>query len=128
MIRLAIVLSFPLWAAAACIRVDGDRILARDLVGQVPFFQSIPGDTPVGFTPMPGTSRVLPIREVNSFASRHGVSSPVISQDLCIERAGAPLSRSALLEAMKKALGIEAAHIELLDYSKSILPSGNLEF
>lgn len=128
MIRLAIVLSFHLWAAAACIRVDGDRILARDLVGQVPSFQSIPGDTPVGFTPMAGTSRVLPIREVNSFASRHGISSPVISQDLCIERAGAQLSRSALLEAMKKALGIEGAHIELLDYSKSILPSGNLEF
>ncbi|MGH9612553.1 MAG: flagellar basal body P-ring formation chaperone FlgA [Bryobacteraceae bacterium] len=29
---------------------------------------------------------------------------------------------------MKKALGIEAAQIELLDYSKSIFPSGKLEF
>lgn len=128
MIRLAIALVFPIWAAAACIRVDGDRILAQDLVGQVPSFRSIPGDTLVGFTPLPGASRILPVREMNSFAARHGLRSPVISQDLCIERAGAPLSRSALLEAMKKALGIEAAHIELLDYSKSILPSGNLEF
>ena len=128
MIRLGILLSFPLWAAAACTHVNGDRILARDLVGQIPSFQPIPGDAIVGFTPFPGTSRTLTVRELNSFASRYGVPLPAISQDLCVERAGAPLSRSALLEAMKKALGIESAQIDLLDYSKSIFPSGELEF
>ena len=46
-----------LLAAAACLPVEGNRILMRDLSAAVAAFAGLDPEEPLGFTPAPGAQR-----------------------------------------------------------------------
>ena len=113
-----------------CWPVSGDRILARDLAAANPLFLSADPELPLGLTPLPGTRRTLSGREVAAFVRRYGLPSALnqIFPNICVERAAVPLSAPELRAALETALGIDAAQMELLDFSRQPLPRGRLEF
>ena len=112
-------------AAAACVAVDGERILARDLAPAAEAFQSLAPDTPMGYAPTPGARRILHAAELSRMIARHG-GVPGTVREICVERATEKLTRESLEAALGSAAG--AASIELLDWSRYPVPRGELQF
>jgi flagella basal body P-ring formation protein FlgA len=114
-------------AMAGCLAVNAgsDRILAGDLAPAFPAMSALAADTPVGFMPAPGVTRVFHVPELRMLAARfHLDAAP--SGDICLQRPVFPLEPERLLEAMRRTL--PEAKIELLDYSKQSAPQGEVEF
>ena len=116
--------------ASGCWPVSGDRILARDLAAANPLFLTADPDLPLGFTPFPGTRRTLSGREIAALARKYGlpVAADQVFPNICMERATVPLSAVELKAAVEAAFGIDGAQMELLDFSRQLLPPGRLEF
>lgn len=117
-------------AEAACVTVSSAQIVAGDLAEAVPLFRSIPSTTFLGFTPLPGVPRIFTARQLIAVLQRYGtLAGPDrITQSVCIERLTLPLSPTAITDALVSALGLPGAAIDLIDFSKSPLPPGRLEF
>ena len=115
-------------AHAECVAVSSDRITAGDLAPVVAVFQAIHPATPVGFTPLPGTQRILSPRELNLAAQRNGLDLEGIVPPVCVERLVHPISRDELETALTAALGVPDAELELLEFSGQAVPPGRLEF
>jgi len=120
-------LALALGTAMACIPVEGDRILARDLMAAVPAFAQWPPDTELGYAPAPGVRRVLRDAELARMARRQGLASDSMP-DLCVERPATPLTRAMLESAIALAVGDPEARIEVLDWSRYPAPRGALAF
>ena len=116
-----------LWTALACIPVEGDHILARDLASAVPAIGMWPPDTDLGYTPAPGLRRVLRAGELDRLAIAAGMH-PGSLPDICIERPTVSLTPGILQSALSRAAGDPAARIEILDWSRYRVPPGPLEF
>ena len=116
------------WAQApACTPLQDDRILAKDLAAVIPAFLRIPSATLLGNTPPPGSQHILHHAELLSLAQRYAV--PLEGDaSACFERAMEPLDRNRLLEAMRAALQIPDARIELAETSLYPVPLGKIEF
>jgi flagella basal body P-ring formation protein FlgA len=120
---------FALVCHAGCLAVPGDRILARDLSRVIPEFAALAPDQALGFTPMPGSQRVMTWREIGIIARQHGIAIPASrAEDVCIISSTKVLSTELLVSAMKRALGAPSARIEVTDYARCALPDGHLEF
>ena len=117
-------------AHAGCIAVSSDRIVAGDISPDVPLFRSLNATTLVGFSPLPGTQRILTKRELTAIALRHHLVFPGDNdiRDLCVERDVRSLSGEDIKAALISALGGAAANIELIEWSSQVLPAGRLEF
>jgi flagella basal body P-ring formation protein FlgA len=127
---IVVLIVATLSARAACISVPSDRILARHLAGDIPLFQGLDLETPVGFAPMPGTQRILSGHELVLLAQRHGIvmapGSPI--PDVCIQREAHVILRDEMKSALLAALAIADADLELLEFTSHALPPGRLEF
>src|SRR5258708_2907490 len=130
-LQIAIVLSALAGAAhaqaQACLVMEGDRVLARDLVSAVPAFGKIPPDTMLVSAPLPGVRRVLRSFELVSLGKRYGVEAGVES-DLCLERQMEALDHNRMLDAMRLALALPDARIEIVETSLYPVPRGQFEF
>jgi len=113
--------------ASGCVAIEGERILARDLAQTVPAFNTAPADTQVGFAPVPGVKRFFHTPELQRLAARYNVTLPP-DAEVCIERVLEPLRPEAVVEAMKKALGVPEARIEVVELSRFPVPRGEIEF
>jgi flagella basal body P-ring formation protein FlgA len=111
----------------ACKPLEADRILAKDLAAVVPAFDRVPPETLMANTPQPGSQRIFHHAELLSLAQRY--SLPIDADaSACFERAMEPLDRNRVLDAMRAALQITDAHIELSETSLYLVPRGNIEF
>jgi len=110
-----------------CVPVEGDQILAGELAVAVPAFAAIPPQTPIALAPAPAVRRVFRSFEIESLAKRYSVPLGVAS-DICFERPTEALDRSSVLEAMRLALTIPDANIEIVEISQFPVPRGRLEF
>ena len=114
-------------AGGQCLAVDGEWITASDIAGLNPRFAELDPGLRLVRAPFPGARRVvrqdsLPPLE----AEPREVPSP-----FCVERRLAGLSREAIAEAVKRSLLVKDGPeigFELLDYDRSMLPSGRIEF
>ena len=70
---LALLSLIPFALPAPCLPVDRDRILVSDIVSLVPAFSQIDPDLVVGLSPLPGTQRTFPGRELAAIAERSGI-------------------------------------------------------
>ncbi|MBZ5611667.1 MAG: flagellar basal body P-ring formation chaperone FlgA [Acidobacteriia bacterium] len=124
--------SFAISAAlahAGCLAVSSGKILAGDLAATVPAFQALDPATPLGFTPLAGTERVLSSRELRLLAREHALDLQDQSiPDVCVMRLVEPLSRQAIEETLRGALGIPGARLDVIEFSNQPLPPGRLEF
>jgi flagella basal body P-ring formation protein FlgA len=111
----------------ACVQVSSDKILVRDLLAAAPALQGVDSETPVGFTPLPGTQRVIFGRELTLIARRHGLTL-TDAPDVCVERELRSISADEMQAALTAALGIPDAQLELVEFSTQPLPLGRLDF
>ncbi|HKW96633.1 MAG TPA: flagellar basal body P-ring formation chaperone FlgA [Bryobacteraceae bacterium] len=112
-------------ALAACIPVEDDRILARDLAVAEPQFLAIAPDTPLGYAPAPGVRRVLLPGELARFAARFHLQ-PDPLREVCVERPMEELTRDRLLEAL--AAAAPGVTVDLADFSRYSVPKGEITF
>ncbi len=117
-------------AKAGCVQVEGDRILVRHLVVAIPELRGAPPDVVIGFAPMVGLSRWIDPSLIEKTAARYGqrVSAP---ESICVERLAAPLAGDALRRVLATVLekaGYSDYHLDILDYPRTALPKGDLEF
>jgi len=117
-------------ASAACVPVDEARVVAADLKDVSPLFDTLDPAMPLGFAPLPGTQRILRARDLTRLLQRYGITvapGPNLP-DVCIERLVRPIDITSLRAALVFALGVEDAEIDILDFSRQLLPAGRLEF
>ena len=131
MTRLSVTISsvmilLPLFLAADCVVVDGERITAGDIARVQPEFAALAPDTPLAFAPRFGVRRELAASELSRWArSAHlRIAEP---QRVCLERHGRVWTASDI----RAALPVPADwRVELLgdQYAGRPAPAGRLEF
>jgi flagella basal body P-ring formation protein FlgA len=115
--------------SAACVSVSGDRILAGDLARAVPEFQQADASQVIGYAPLPGTQRGFSSKEIGLWALRlHLEYHPQEFEKVCFERASRVLTLEEIQSAVREALKMREAYIEVLDFSRSSVPPGRVEF
>jgi len=110
-----------------CLVVEGDRIVAGDFASSASAFSRVAPDTPLAAAPVPGARRIFHTYEINALARRYSLDSEATA-DICFERRTVPLDRQDVLDAMRAALGIPEAQIEIVETSLAPVPNGSLEF
>lgn len=119
-------------AHAECIAVATDKILVRDLASAIPLFRAADPESVIGFSPFPGTRRVLSSRDVLLAARRSGLGfSGEPMPSVCVERVVRPLSIPDLSAALRSALGSrtdEEVQLEIVEFSNNRFPPGRLVF
>jgi flagella basal body P-ring formation protein FlgA len=114
-----------LFAISACLPVEGDRILMGDLAVAIPAFLTLDAEETIGFTPAPGSQRRFSPGELDRLAARKGIT--VATQPVCFERTLETLTKEQVITALHESLP-EGAQMELLDFSRTRIPKGTLEF
>jgi flagella basal body P-ring formation protein FlgA len=120
-------------AHAACIGVPSGQILVRDLAASVDLFQALDPEAVIGYSPFPGTQRVLSSQDLLLVARRYGLAFPPGDPipSVCIERIVRSLSMEEVRAALLAALDIPArseVSLEILDFSNKPVPPGRLVF
>jgi flagella basal body P-ring formation protein FlgA len=114
-------------AQTPCLSVTGDQILGSDFARAVPAFAHISPNSPLAQSPMPGNTRVFHLSELQSIGAHFSIpiSSP---QEVCFRFETQPLNPDRIAEAMRNALQIPDARIEVLETSPATAPAGTIEF
>jgi len=112
--------------ATACVPLSGDRILARDLASANSQFSALPSTLQLGYAPVPGSSRVFTVGELEQIARTGEVilSAPT---ELCFEFPLHVPVESEYLKPMRQALAPEAS-LQILEMSSASIPSGRVVF
>lgn len=111
----------------SCAFVSGERILGADLSRALPAFAAMPRDAIVGYSPAPGSVRVVQGPELKRIAAQHGVALPLNAQ-ACFEWKTQPLKEGAVQAAIRESLDTPQARVEILAMSKALAPEGKLTF
>ncbi len=74
--------------ARACQVVASDYIYASDLAAAMPLFATLNPAIEVGFSPLPGVTRVFHSIELLRLARANGILLPVAPAEICFERNG----------------------------------------
>jgi len=111
----------------ACNTVASDWILGSDLARAVPAFSGMPRDTMIAYSPAPGQRREFLYPELRRIATRFGTDVPRDAR-ACFEWARQPLTESAVRAAIREALNMPDARVEVLSISRTAVPEGKLEF
>jgi flagella basal body P-ring formation protein FlgA len=116
-------------SAAECVTITGDKIVARDLAQAIPEFSSAPSGEVLSFAPIPGMIRIFKASDIARFAQRFkialGEGSP---RDVCFLSAAAVLTEDQIRAAILPAIPWRVVSLKVLDFSRSALPPGRLEF
>jgi flagella basal body P-ring formation protein FlgA len=117
-------------AATGCVSVTGEHILAGELAGVHPVFQSLAPDTRVGITPNPGATRLISPAELRRLASRngHAVDSSFPAEPVCVVYKTGQIDPAAIEAALRNEIPASRGTIELSDYSRWPVPTGEIEF
>lgn len=130
--KLSFFYFFGLGVASACTAVEGERILARDLVREVPPLASVEPGTDLGPSPLPGVRRVLSRAQLLRLTSTHGTVAAGLPDSICVERLLVQLEPAAVENALRKSarelFPSQEVRLELLDYSRYRLSPGTLRF
>lgn len=126
-IAALVALVVPAAPALACVAVDRDGVLAKDLVRENAWFARFDPELEVTLTPLAGITRVIKTDELAALARRNQVQEvPASLPTLCVERAAATLVVERLQTVLKQALG--GSPVRILEYSRYPVPSGDIEF
>jgi flagella basal body P-ring formation protein FlgA len=133
MILAALILAASIGTPADCLAVDAEWVTAGDVARLIPTYAASDPGLRLMRAPFPGARRLVTAASLPpalSAAPPPGLPDPTLS--FCVERRLQSLSRSAFDQAIAQAL--EAALLpgnvafEVLDFDRSRLPSGRLEF
>jgi flagella basal body P-ring formation protein FlgA len=119
---------FAIAPAFACGIVDSDRILGKDVAAASLVFAALDPNLEIGASPLPGVQRVLRPEELVRLAKQNGIPLDGPVSAVCIERATEPLSVEKLLPVLRRAVAIDDAKIEIIDFSRFGAPHGTFDF
>ena len=119
---------FAMAPAFACGLIDSDRILGKDVAAASPVFAAISVQLEIGAAPLPGVQRVLRADELVRLAKQNGIVLDGPVNAVCFERATEQLTVEKLLPALRQALAVDNAKIEIIDFSHFGVPHGALDF
>jgi flagella basal body P-ring formation protein FlgA len=114
-------------AQTPCLTVTGEQILGGDLARAVPALAKISPNIPLAPSPLPGNTRIFYLSELQSIGARFSIQV-YEPPEVCFRFATEPLNRDRVTEAMRNALHIPDARIELLETSPGPVPLGAIEF
>ena len=114
-------------AQTPCLTVTGEQIRGSDVARAVPALAKISPNVPLAPAPPPGNTRVFYLSELQSIGARFSIRV-VDAQKVCFRYATEDLNRDRVTEAMRKALRVPDARIELLETSAGPVPIGAIEF
>jgi flagella basal body P-ring formation protein FlgA len=125
--KLLILFLSGIAAQGACVPVEGDHILARDVVSLIPEFRELPGEEVVALAPLPPARRLMNSGELVRVARKFGLTlaAPV---DVCFEYPTEVLTRERILNELKRSVDVPDAGIELIEFSRYPVPRGDLSF
>jgi flagella basal body P-ring formation protein FlgA len=110
-----------------CFTVDGDQISAGEFAVAFPSFAALPPRTSVVPAPIPGVRRFFKPFELESISRRFGLElDPNVN--VCFEHPMESLDPGRVLDAMRAALDVPGAKIELTEISSFPVPRGVVEF
>jgi hypothetical protein len=72
--------------ALGCQPVEGDRILAKDLAAERSEFAALDPDLQLGYSPLPGITRLIRAQELSALLRRQGIAPQGPLNDACFER------------------------------------------
>jgi flagellar basal body P-ring formation protein FlgA len=110
-----------------CEFVNGDQIFGADLARALPAFSAMPRDVAIGYSPAPGSRRILQLPELNRIGAQYGVPVPADSR-ACFEWKVQRITEDAVREAIRESLKNPEARVEILEMSKAPAPEGKLVF
>jgi len=125
--RFVLTVAMSCAAAHACAVVEGAKITARDLAAAAPIFASLDPAMVIAPAPIPGVRRVMNSEELARIARANGIAAGSLAE-LCFERPTTTLTADELLPLLQGAVGIEGARVEILDFTRTAVPRGTLEF
>jgi flagella basal body P-ring formation protein FlgA len=134
-IVLFAMLSFgPMWGQ--CLAVDGEWVTAADIAVQVERFAHADPDLRLFRAPFPGAKRLVTPSSLPALEHDPEQLADREVQDaepFCVERRIRMISRESYWEAIQRAVSGKSRDegeigFELVDYERSLLPSGKLEF
>jgi len=114
--------------AFACQPVDSDHILGKDVAAANPLFASLDPKIEVSAAPLAGVERVLRPEEIVRLAKQNGIALDGPAAAICFARVTETLTAEKLLPELQKALGLDNATVEILDFSRFGVPRGTFEF
>jgi flagella basal body P-ring formation protein FlgA len=114
--------------AFACQIIDGDRIFGKDVAAASPLFATLDPHLEIGAAPLAGVQRVMRPEELVRLAKQNGISLDASVGAICFELATEPVTAEMLLPVIQKALAIDNAKIEILDFSRFGVPRGAFDF
>ena len=114
-------------AQTPCLTVTGEQIRGSDVARAVPALAKISPNVPLAPAPPPGNTRDFYLSELHSIGARFSIRV-VDAQEVCFRYATEDLNRDRVTEAMRKALRVPDARIELLETSAGPVPIGVIEF
>ncbi len=110
-----------------CEIVTGEQILGADLARALPVFAGLPKDAVIGYSPAPGTRRVLHLPELQRIGAQHSIAVPDDSE-ACFQWKMQSITDDAIRAAIRESLNSPEARIEILARSKEPAPEGKLSF
>jgi flagella basal body P-ring formation protein FlgA len=110
-----------------CKFVSGEQIFSADLDRALPAFAAMPRDVVIGYSPAPGSRRILQIAELKRIGAQYGISVPAGSE-ACFEWKMHSLTEDAVRAAIRESLKAPEARVEILAMSKAPVPEGELSF
>ncbi|HLW77540.1 MAG TPA: flagella basal body P-ring formation protein FlgA, partial [Bryobacteraceae bacterium] len=122
-ILLAVVADVP----PACIAIDSDSVLARDVAAAIPAFAKVPADALLGYVALSGAPRVFHGVDLERLAKNRGLELSGLA-DVCFERRTFLPNADQIRSAIRDSLKLGGANIEILESSRKPAPSGELVF
>ena|ERR1700722_888003 len=112
----------------ACQVIEGDHIFGKDVASSSPLFAMLDPNLEIAATPLAGVQRVMRPEELVRLARQSGIQLDGPASAICFARATEPLTPETLLPILQKALAIDTANIEILDFSRFGIPRGTFDF
>lgn len=131
---IGLILAFAVVSVyGACVQVESDRLHGRDLAAAHKGFEGIDKNVDLGPAPAAGSRRTFRYFELERLARGFGVVlADGDAREVCFERAISHLSEEVLQPLLTTALRsvprFQDAQIEILDFSRQLMPLGTPAF
>jgi flagella basal body P-ring formation protein FlgA len=124
---LSIVSGVAMRPNVGCASVTGDRITGSDLAKAIPQFSALPQDLPLGYAPLPWSSRVFREDELRRIAKQNGMEAQPFPP-VCFSWPATTLGDDRAIAAMRNELQLPDAKIEIQTVSPRLTPPGTVVF
>jgi flagella basal body P-ring formation protein FlgA len=121
---IALTMTLP---STVCVPIRADRIVAADLARAAREFAAAPPESNIGYAPSPGTRRIFHIDELRRLAVRFEIALS-LEREVCFEWPMSSVSQDDAIEAMKEALQLPGASIDIIEMGRRAAPRGKIVF